>query len=115
MSVFSDNITNSTDLQSFHDYWKKFIEDRFDKIYNDMKGNLHWVSSTYNSMLGDSTIRSIFEKFGIYNPWIHCSHHIREDYSIIQIVIFYSEDSTIYVHNDAKVFLLINIPVPEQS
>ena len=81
-----------------------------------MDGDLERISSIYNSMLDESDIRIMFENYGIYYAWLHCSHPVREglryDCSIIQIVIFYSEDSTIYIHKNSKVFLLINIPAP---
>lgn len=113
MSVFSDNITNNTDLQSFYDVLKEYIEDQFSKLYNRMNGDLSRVSSIFNSVFNKIETQKLFEEHKIYHPYFHCQLVVGKDYhSIIQIAIFYSEDSTIYVHDDAKVFLLINIPTP---
>ena len=116
MGIFNDNIKNNTDLQSFHDYWKKYIEDRFDEIYNRFDGRMGLVSSYINGMLLKSTIRTMFTNHGIYHPWLYCQLAIGKDYhSIVQIVIFYSEDPTIYVHDKAKIFLSLNLSIPSLS
>jgi len=78
-----------------------------------MNGDLSRVSSIFNGAFNKIETQKLFEEHEIYHPYFHCQLVVGNDYhSIIQIAIFYSDDSTIYVHDDAKVFLLINIPIP---
>ena len=116
MSVFSDNITNNTDLQSFHDYWKKCIEDQFDKIYNNTNRDLTRVSSIFNGVLNKTKIQKLFEERKIYHPYFHCQFLVGEDYfGYISIKISYSDDPIIYVQDKAKIFLSLNLPIPKLS
>lgn len=115
MSVFSDNITNNTDLQSFYDVLKEYIEDQFYKLYNCMNGDLSRVSSIFNGVFNKIETQKLFEEHEIYHPYFHCQLLVGKDYfGHININIVYTDDPTIYVHDNAKIFLSLNLPIPKQ-
>jgi len=115
MSIFSDNITNSTDLQSFYNRLKTYIEDQFNQLYDCMNGDLMRVSSIFNREFNQIEVQKLFNEHEIYHPYFHCQLLVGKDYfGRISINIFYTDDPTIYVHDKAKIFLSLNLPLPKQ-
>lgn len=114
MSVFSDNITNeNVPLQTFYNFWKTVVEREFDNLYRKFDGDLSRVSSVYNEALDKRRLN--FAEHGMYHPWLLCTPmaDINPSRSKVLVTILYSEDPSIYIHGDRKVFLQITIPISQ--
>lgn len=114
MSVFSDNITNENiPLQKFYNLWKTIVKEEFNNLYKKFDGDLSRVSSIYNEALDKSRLN--FAEHGMYHPWLLCTPiaDINPSGSKVLVTILYSEDPSIYIHDDRKVFLQITIPISQ--
>ena len=108
MSVFSDNITNKTKLENFHDTCRDWFEINFHQTWKRWYENVNWAASEFNKMLGDKELRELFESYKMYAPWA-CLENQEE--GSIKLTIYYSEDPYIYVHAKAKIFLQMKFNV----
>ena len=116
MSIFSDNITSeNTPLQTFYNYVKKWVNKTFPTVWEQYRGDLSVISSTYNSELNSDKCQSIFAKYNMYHIWLHCQFIANPEMltSTVLVSIFYSDDPTIYVHKDAKTFMTLRIPISD--
>ena len=114
MSIFGDNITNeNVPLQKFYNLWKTIVKEEFNNLYKKFDGDLSKVSSVYNGALDKS--RQKFAEHGMYHPWLLCTPivDINPSGSKVLVTILYSEDPSIYIHNDRKIFLQIIIPISQ--
>lgn len=114
MSIFNDNITSeNTPLQIFYNSIKTIVENEFDRLYKKFDGDLYRVSSVYNEALDKCRLN--FAEHGMYHPWLLCTPivDINPSGSKILVTILYSEDPSIYIHNDRKIFLQITIPISQ--
>ena len=116
MSIFSDNITNSTPLQKFHDDIEQWIYDILSgllKINRDGDpGDPHIIASIINTELSKAPVQLLFEDHQMYHPWASCefSLNLQQDYCI-SIMIKYSDNPDIYEDNKSRIFLIIKIPI----
>ncbi len=116
MSIFSDNITSeNTPLQTFYNSVKKWVNKTFPTVWEQYRGDLSVISSTYNSELNSDKCQSIFAKYNMYHIWLHCQFIVNPEMltSTVLVSIFYSDDPTIYVHKDAKTFMTLRIPISD--
>ena len=113
MGLFCDNITNETPLQKFYSLWKNVVEREFNNLYRKFDGDLSRVSSVYNEALYRN--RHNFAERGMYHPWLLCTPvaSINPSESKILVTILYSEDPSIYIDVDRKIFLQMTIPTSQ--
>ena len=120
MSVFDDNITSKTRLQEFHDRIKEVIQDNFGRIYMNyvrdkysLDFRLRYTVSTLNHEI--NKFQMDFAEFGMYQPWLCCTPiaDVNPFKSKFSISVFYSEDPSIYIHDNRKEFLHITIPISQ--
>ena len=114
MSIFGDNITNeNVPLQKFYNLWKNAVKGEFNNLYKKFDGDLSKVSSVYNKALDKS--RQKFAEHGMYHSWLLCTPiaDINPLESKVLVTILYSEDPSIYIHDDRKVFLQITISISQ--
>jgi len=108
MSVFDDHITSKTKLEDFHDTCRDWFEINFHQTWKRWYENINWAASEFNKMLGDKELHKLFESYGMYAPWV-CLDNQEE--GTIELTIFYSDDPSIYVHKNAKIFLQMKFNV----
>ena len=114
MSIFDNNITSeNTPLQTFYNSIKTIVENEFDQLYKKVDGDLSRVSSIYNGVL--KKLNSKFAEHGMYHPYLHCSPIAGTNpfKSKVLVTILYSEDPSIYIDEDRKIFLQTTIPIPQ--
>ena len=113
MSVFDKDLATKENISllEFYNLWKIIVEREFNSLYKRFDGDLGRVSSVYNSAIDKN--RQKFEEHGIYHPWLLCTPiaDINPPGSKFLVTILYSEDPTLYVHKDRKVFLRVTIPI----
>lgn len=107
MSVFNDNIKSKTELEQFYDAVSNTIKSNFVSMYQYRLGDLTYTSCEMNMFI-KSVFKQKFDKFFIYHPWVHFEWGA----GCILCQLFYSDDPTIYVHEDAKTFLKLTLDIP---
>lgn len=119
MSIFSDNITSNTPLQEFYDTIHLWIESIFPDLWKHYHGDFSMISSAYNAELGTPSTKKLFKNHNMYHAWLSCQPVACVDskcngiVSKVLITILYSEDETIYVYDQSKVFLKMSIPISD--
>jgi hypothetical protein len=112
MSVFDDNITNKTQLESFYRSLKNFISIHFKQIYIMYGPDLHRVSSIFNKYMLGSEICDGFNEYDIYSPWIHFEYIVDEhciNNKILCVVNYLEKSSGLTTW---KIFLKMDLEIP---
>ena len=118
MSIFSDNITNSTPLQKFHDDVEQWIHDILSGLFKRNWTRLDEliqppvIASIINKELSKDPVQLLFKSHQIYYPWASCEFSLnlqRDD--CISIMIKYSDNPDIYEDDKSKIFLTTEMPI----
>ena len=116
MSLFDkDIIEQETKLEKFLKRATKWVEDEFPACYKYYHGNLDDVSRSFNRSLDYPDSASLFEKYGIYNPYFQAVWLTNAgSFPSILISIIYTEEKTETLNSEtAKVFLKMRISVKQ--
>ena len=115
MSLFDkDIIEQETELEKFHNRVKKWIKNEFPSCFRYHYGNLDNVSESFNRSFEYPDTVSLFEKYGIYNPYFHAVWLANDGVlSEILISIIYTKEKTKTLnlpnYADKNIFLKMKI------